>query len=129
MAFPPDVPEQLYTGEVLREHIIPLREQTPLTQNSSHSANFVFGDVDLEGIEHNPGAPILKVSNVDVDSRFPHAVGKAQHGRLIITIAHRFWPGTSRSCRDVPGSVSLGKSKHVGTLTAPRLNFRLCQTR
>ncbi|KAI3336410.1 hypothetical protein HD806DRAFT_542327 [Xylariaceae sp. AK1471] len=61
MAFPLDMPDQLYHGQVLRERIIPFREQTPLIQKSRYFDNFVFGDHIQEDIEHEPSIPLLKL--------------------------------------------------------------------
>lgn len=63
MAFPPDIPEAEYYGQIIRE-IIQDRPYEGLTQNSGHNKNYMFSDASyLRGAEHDPGMPVLKVRN------------------------------------------------------------------
>ncbi|KAI3325931.1 hypothetical protein HD806DRAFT_488679 [Xylariaceae sp. AK1471] len=62
MAFPPNIPENLYNGQEERERIVPDKEFFTLTQNSAHLDNFLFGEVNPgKDADHNPGAPTVKL--------------------------------------------------------------------
>ncbi|KAI0099231.1 hypothetical protein GGR51DRAFT_576348 [Nemania sp. FL0031] len=61
MAYPPDIPDDLYTGELRREVIQNEKPLSTLTQNSAHGHNFMFGEPQLPGSEHEPNLPIVKL--------------------------------------------------------------------
>ncbi|KAI1130343.1 hypothetical protein F5Y10DRAFT_122297 [Nemania abortiva] len=61
MAFPPDHPEDAENIRIERE-VLKDRDPVPLTQNSAHHENFVFGEpLDFLGNEHAPNLPVLKL--------------------------------------------------------------------
>jgi hypothetical protein len=66
MAFPPDIPPELYNGQIERERIIADKEYYTLTQNSSHIDNFLFGPESSlsPDTDHDPGVPVVKVSSI-----------------------------------------------------------------
>ncbi|KAI1366250.1 hypothetical protein F5Y08DRAFT_337833 [Xylaria arbuscula] len=60
MAFPPNLGEEEYYGQIIREEI-QNKPYEGLTQNSAHNKNFMFGEAYLGGLEHEPGMPVLKL--------------------------------------------------------------------
>ncbi|KAI0107218.1 hypothetical protein GGR51DRAFT_571160 [Nemania sp. FL0031] len=63
MAFPPNRAPEVYNGQMKREQIYPDREQFPLTQNSSHLENFLFGLAPAQApdADHGPCVPVTKL--------------------------------------------------------------------
>ncbi|KAI1129181.1 hypothetical protein F5Y10DRAFT_238743 [Nemania abortiva] len=61
MAYPPDIPNDQYVGQLARE-VIQDKPIASITQNSSHYQNFMFSEApDPPGNEHEPGLLILKL--------------------------------------------------------------------
>ncbi|KAI0451612.1 hypothetical protein F5B21DRAFT_516632 [Xylaria acuta] len=60
MAFPPDIPDDQYVGQVIRE-VMQDRPYAFITQNSPHAKNFMFSVADLQGLEHDPNLPVIKL--------------------------------------------------------------------
>ncbi|KAI0439645.1 hypothetical protein F4803DRAFT_564378 [Xylaria telfairii] len=61
MAFPPDIPDDQYVGQLIRE-VMEDRPYAFITQNSPHLANFLFnGTTDIPGDEHEPDLPLVKL--------------------------------------------------------------------
>ncbi|KAI8948690.1 hypothetical protein F4801DRAFT_591686 [Xylaria longipes] len=60
MAFPPDIPDDQYVGQVIRE-VIQDRPYAFITQNSAHTNNFMLNAAELPGDEHEPNLPVVKL--------------------------------------------------------------------
>ncbi|KAJ8126320.1 hypothetical protein O1611_g7318 [Lasiodiplodia mahajangana] len=60
MAFPPDIPDHQYHGQIIRE-VMENKPLQDLTQNSAHGHNFMFAEPPLPGDEHEPNVPVLKL--------------------------------------------------------------------
>ncbi|TGJ87343.1 hypothetical protein E0Z10_g1491 [Xylaria hypoxylon] len=61
MAFPPDIPDDEYVGQVIRE-VMQDKPYSSIAQNSSHAENFMFSvAADLPGNEHEPDLPMVKI--------------------------------------------------------------------
>ncbi|KAI0414741.1 hypothetical protein F5X98DRAFT_377482 [Xylaria grammica] len=62
MAFPPDIPDNEYVGQTIREGIIENQPYASIVQNSPHEHNFMFSvAADLPGDEHQPNLPVVKL--------------------------------------------------------------------
>ncbi|KAI1122156.1 hypothetical protein F5Y10DRAFT_271341 [Nemania abortiva] len=63
MAFPPNIPAESYGGQKIRERIRPNQQYFPLTQNSPHMDNYVFGTEPgpYPDSDHDPSVPVLKL--------------------------------------------------------------------
>ncbi|KAI2643229.1 hypothetical protein GGS21DRAFT_485736 [Xylaria nigripes] len=61
MAFPPDIPKEIYDDNFIEREFIGEQLYTGITQNSPHEMNFMFNTAFLKGFEHEPNFPALKL--------------------------------------------------------------------
>ncbi|KAJ2976556.1 hypothetical protein NUW58_g8054 [Xylaria curta] len=99
MAFPPDIPDDQYFGQIIRE-VMQDRPYTQLAQNSAHTNNFMFGTPTLQGNEHEPNLPVVKVRYPARKSLIYRLLlwqkEDVKESYLILVIAHRLRPGEIR---------------------------------
>ncbi|KAI0537083.1 hypothetical protein GGR58DRAFT_514046 [Xylaria digitata] len=60
MAYPPDIPDDQYVGQIIRE-VIQDKPPASICQNSPHTQNFMLGAAQLPGNEHEPNLPVVKL--------------------------------------------------------------------